>query len=98
MFNVKKLAPGRVLCCTSTLTYRDTFTHEWMTKTRRDLCMVIGFVPDIKRRHAKKSAPSKGLKVMVVWMTDDRRCKVEELFIQTDNIAWKRDVGWSFAF
>lgn len=51
-------------------------------------CMVVSFIPDVKRRHAKKSAARDGWNVLVFWL-DDRRDKLTSITITPNHPGWK---------
>ena len=51
-------------------------------------CMVISYIPDVRRRHSKKTAPVYGWDVLVFWL-DDRQHRVESVRIPTDHDGWK---------
>lgn len=75
MIKERHLTPGRVLAVRN-------IEEEWVTKqlpggapyrTTQKVttwlpCMVISYVPDVSRRHSKKTADVEGWHVMVMWM------------------------------
>ena len=95
MIKEKHLTPGRVLL-------RLSDHPRWREPAFQDEqgdplavwipCMVIAFLPDIKRRHSRATAPRDGWEVLVLWM-DDLTIPLEQVRIRPDHRGWKI-AGW----
>lgn len=69
MIKEKHLAPGRSLLHAVSVP-RWSSVGVFQPKREWWPCLVIGFVPEVKRRHAKKEAPVLGWEVAVLWYGD----------------------------
>lgn len=58
-------------------------------------CMVVSYLPSIKRRHSKDAARRAGWEVLVFWF-DDRRERLQSVVIFNDqyNLQKWRPAGW----
>lgn len=55
-------------------------------------CMVISYLPDVRRRHSKKTAPVDGWEVLVFWFAEGRS-PLEQVRISNNGLGW-RLAGW----
>lgn len=87
MIKEKQLVPGRVLLRSVAVPYVNKFGYHdfrnvWVP------CMVVAYQPDIKRRHARKTAPVEGWELLVLWWGEVRR-PIEQVRIRPDQMDWK---------
>lgn len=92
MIREKHLVPGRVIANVTTESNpifddRGRHTHSVLVDVWHP-CMVISYVADIGRRHAKKTAPRNKWEVLVWWM-DERQRKLESVMITPNSVKWK---------
>lgn len=97
MIKEKHLVPGRMLACLhshdrivmnhATGIGHRSFEDVWVP------CMVVSYFPTIDRRHAKSEARRSGWEVLVYWF-DDRRERLQRVFIHNDAFSLKK---WKLA-
>lgn len=92
MIKEKHLVPGRVLAFhKQKLEYDPEFGVCRIDKQVQ--CMVISYIPLIKRRHARSEAQRDGWNVLVFWL-DDRTTRIETLLITPAAAATKWWILW----
>lgn len=90
MIQEKHLVPGRVLRYLAT--YQINTPDGPANRQAWIPCMIISFIPDVKRRHERANAKRSGWDILVFWLDERRPKRLEHIYVQSDNTNWK--VGW----
>jgi len=88
----RHLVPGRVLLRSISKRvavfdrqgrhFKDDWVDAWQP------CMVIACYRDVSRRHSRKTAPTEGWEVLVIWYGDIAR-PIEHVRIPPNHNGWK---------
>lgn len=73
MIRERNIVPGRILGRKTFESSYDPIEKRYKAIERIRPCMVISFIPVIKRRHSKGSAPREGWNVLVMWLDDEAK-------------------------